>query len=155
MKTLNIETTTPAKAKKARKCNMKPLTEIFIRGLKPTGERRTWSDSTCQGLKLRTGASTGKTFAFMGRDCHGENRTIKLGRYPDVGLKEARRSADEHRRILCDPDKLRGFLEQKPETEDITLLAFLLEAEAQFGQKERKSIWLPRRHRATLRQALL
>lgn len=144
MNVLNLDTKTPAKAMKARKCNMKPLTEIFIRGLKSTGARRTWSDSTCQGLKLRIGASGSKTFAFMGRDCHGENRTIKLGRYPDIGLKEARRSADEHRRTLSNPEKLREFLEQTPEAEEITLLAFLVEVEAHFGQKQKKRIWLPR-----------
>jgi integrase len=157
MNILNLDTMTPAKAMKARKCNMKPLTEIFIKGLKPTGERRTWSDSTCQGLKLRIGASGSKTFAFMGRDCHGENRTIKLGSYPDVGLKEARKSADEHRRTLGNPDKLRDFLEQKPEAEEITLLAFLVEVEAQFGQKQQKKIWLPRGKRSeesTARQVI-
>lgn len=144
MDTLNLDTMTPVNATKTRKSNMKPLTEIFVRGLKPTGERRTWSDSTCQGLKLRVGATGSKTFAFMGRDCRGENRTIKLGRYPDLSLKEARRSADEHRRTLSNPDKLREFLQQIPEAEEITLLALLLEVEANFGQKQQKRIWLPR-----------
>lgn len=118
------------------------LTDIFARNLKPTGKRQTISDDVCQGLSLRVGAKSTKTWAYMGRDCHGTSRTVTIGRYPEVPLKVARQRADELRGIFAVPESLAEHLKPTAVVDDVTLLQLLLEAESQFS--DTKQIWRQR-----------
>ncbi|MGJ8547635.1 MAG: tyrosine-type recombinase/integrase [Sulfitobacter sp.] len=118
------------------------LTDVFLRGLKPTGKRQTIADEVCQGLSLRVGAKGTKTWAYMGRDCHGKSRTVTIGRYPEVPLKAARQQADQLRGIFVVPARLTEYLEPTAIIDDVTLFQLLLEAESRF--RATRKIWKQR-----------
>lgn len=125
-----------------RKSRKERLTNQYVQNLKPTGERQTISDEVCQGLSLRLGASGTKTWSYMGRDCHGKNRTESFGRYPDVTLKAARWQADELRRVFASAEALESYLRPPAIEEKVTLLELLLEAEDRFSATTK--IWQQR-----------
>src|ERR1700733_6076661 len=52
------------------------------------------NDPTTPGLNLRVGKQR-TTWTWVGRDAQGRVRRFPLGRYPHVGLAEARRKARE------------------------------------------------------------
>lgn len=118
------------------------LTDIFTRNIKPTGKRQTISDNVCQGLSLRVGAKGTKTWAYMGRDCHGKSRTVTIGRYPEVPLKAARQKADQLRGVFAVPESLAEHLKPAAVIDDVTLFQLLLEAESKFSAT--KQIWRQR-----------
>jgi integrase len=125
-----------------RKSRKVRLTNQYVQNLKQTGKRETVSDEICQGLALRLGVSGTKTWAFMGRDCHGKNRTETIGRYPDITLKAARQKADQLRQVFASPEALSDHLNPPAAIEDITLLQLLIEAEDRF--RATKKIWQQR-----------
>ena len=77
---------------------MPRLTDTFIRGFK--AEARTdLKDDIVPGLWLRVGAGANgsKTWVFRFRQ-EGAQRSITLGRFPDMGLKDARLAAEASRK---------------------------------------------------------
>src|SRR5262245_51345661 len=68
------------------------LTDILVRGLKPTGAQTTYWDTagSVPGFNLRVSQRGTKTFTLvLGTD----RRRVTLGRYPSLSLQEARRKA--------------------------------------------------------------
>lgn len=61
------------------------------------GKRTEIADLTCRGLALRVTPDGNKTWAFRYRDANGRDQRLTLGRYPDLGLRDARLLADRHR----------------------------------------------------------
>jgi integrase len=75
------------------------LTELGIKNAKaPDGKAQIdrW-DATIPGLSIRVTAKGTKTFSFKYRDANGRERRIKIGRFPDLTLAEARKIAQTHR----------------------------------------------------------
>ena len=152
MPTHHPEKSNNSSAKQSRK---KQFTDTFVKKLKSNGKRVTHSDISCRGLSLRLGTSGTKTWSFMGRDCHGKNRTETIGRYPEISLKAARDEADRLRGIFAVPEKLSIHLAPATVTESITLLELLIEAEVKLGSTTK--IWRPRGNKtdvSTARQVI-
>lgn len=64
-------------------------------------EKRTEiSDESCSGLRVRVGPTGSKTFLFKGRNKNGQLKTVTLGTYPELSLKEARAKAEQIRKML-------------------------------------------------------
>ncbi len=84
-----------------------PLTDSAIRNAKPGEKQRKLSDG--RGLYLLVTVRGGKWWRFDYR--HGEKRkTLSMGVYPDIGLKDAREARDEARKLIAkgiDPSELR------------------------------------------------
>lgn len=68
------------------------LTDIGVRALQP-GERN-YKRTDSAGLYVEVTPTGSKLWRFKYRH-HGKDKRIALGRYPDVGLAEARRKRDE------------------------------------------------------------
>jgi integrase len=126
----------------ARGSRKKKLTDTLIRNLKSDGKRQTLSDEICRGLTLRLGATSTKTWAYMGRDCHGKNRTVTIGRYPEMTLKAARETSDKLRQTFAEAQSLSHYLAAAIISDEITLLDLLIEAEQKFSPT--KQIWKKR-----------
>lgn len=77
------------------------LTDAFIRGISAKGPIE-YSDAKCTGLKLRVSAAGKKTFALKAKSHLGKTKTVTLGEYPDMGLREARDAALDARRQMKD-----------------------------------------------------
>jgi integrase len=74
------------------------LTDTQIRQAKGTGKvQRLWDE---RGLYLEVTPPGGKVWRFKYR-MNGKEKRIGLGRYPDVGLKEARERREEARKLLA------------------------------------------------------
>src|SRR5215218_10067423 len=73
------------------------LTETAIRSeiakAAEAGQRRDLSDAALPGLRLRLTAGGAATWALACRDPHGPMRRFPLGRFPAMGLAEARDKA--------------------------------------------------------------
>ena len=81
------------------------LTDTLLRGLKATG--RTLKKADGGGLYIHVDANGGKYWRLAYR-FDGKQKTLTLGVYPDVSLKEARKRRDEARILLAqgiDPGK--------------------------------------------------
>ncbi len=79
------------------------LTDLLIKTAKPEGvqSQSDFWDTTVTGLSLRVMQGGTKTFSFKFRGNDGKERRIKLGRYPDLTLAEARAMAmDNKSRLL-------------------------------------------------------
>lgn len=79
------------------------LTDLLIKTAKPErmqSQSDFW-DTTVTGLSLRVTQGGTKTFSFKFRGNDGKERRIKLGRYPELKLAEARAAAmDNKSRLL-------------------------------------------------------
>lgn len=73
------------------------LTDALVRGLKPGPTLRKHADGL--GLALVVTPKGAKVWRLFYR-VHGRPQTMSLGRYPDIGLAEARRKRDEAREVL-------------------------------------------------------
>ncbi|MGD0432464.1 MAG: Arm DNA-binding domain-containing protein, partial [Acetobacteraceae bacterium] len=73
------------------------LTETAIaraaRDVAESGARRDLADAGCPGLRLRLTPSGGKSWALACRDRLGGMRRFPLGKFPAMGLSEARNEA--------------------------------------------------------------
>lgn len=70
------------------------LTARFVETLKgKPGERLTYRDAQVEGLELRIGSASGKTWSLRYRLPSGERRRLSLGSYPHVSLADARAEA--------------------------------------------------------------
>jgi integrase len=75
---------------------MRPLTDAAIRAVQPpVSGRIELVDPGCRGLELRVTASGARSFSFRYRP-RGSARIerVTIGRYPDIGLRDARAQAD-------------------------------------------------------------
>ncbi len=73
------------------------LTELHVKKAKPSSDRPQvdlW-DVSLPGLSLRVTAKGTKTFSMKCRDAVGVERRVKLGRYPELSLADARKAALE------------------------------------------------------------
>jgi integrase len=80
------------------------LTDQFVRSAEaPSKEKRQVEirDASCLGLVLRVTYKGTRFFDFRYRASNKDERIV-LGRYPDVGLKEARLKADAMRKAVAD-----------------------------------------------------
>ena len=75
-----------------------PLTDTTVRNAKPGAKPAKLSDA--RGLFLLVTASGGKWWRFNYR-FNGKQKTLSMGVYPDVGLKEARERRDEARKQIA------------------------------------------------------
>ena len=75
------------------------LTETAIRAAKPGDKPKKLSDE--KGMFLLLQPSGGKLWRLKYR-FGGKEKKFSIGRYPDVGLKEARSRRDEARRLIAD-----------------------------------------------------
>jgi hypothetical protein len=77
------------------------LTELTIQKAQPsaTGQREIW-DAAVPGFGLRIAAGGAKSFVFVYRT-QGRSRRLTLGRWPVLGLAEARGLAREARRTVA------------------------------------------------------
>jgi integrase len=85
----------------------KPLTEAAIRSAKPTGKAFKLYD--VGGMFLLVTAAGAKLWRLKYR-IHGVEKSISLGKYPDVSLATARKRRDEERRLIAervDPSAMR------------------------------------------------
>src|SRR5215469_12628230 len=65
--------------------------------------RRDLADASCPGLRLRMTSGGGASWVLACRDRHGRMRRFPLGRYPAIGISDARRKARElHTRVTQD-----------------------------------------------------
>lgn len=74
------------------------LSDTAIRALKPRGRPFKLSDDG--GLFLAVTPTGGKLWRFKYRHA-GKEKLLSIGRYPDVGLKEARAKRDDARKLLA------------------------------------------------------
>ena len=74
------------------------LTDTFLRGLKPTGKVQKHSDGG--GLYLHISAAGGKLWR-MGYRFAGKQKTLSLGSYPAVSLKNARARREEAKEMIA------------------------------------------------------
>lgn len=84
------------------------LTDVMLRGIKPDGKRRRIYDTA--GLYLEVAASGSRTWRLKYRH-GGKERVLKVGAYPQIGLKEARGKRDAARVDLdngIDPNDARA-----------------------------------------------
>ncbi len=84
-----------------------PLTDSAIRNAKPGEKQRKLSDG--RGLYLLVTVKGGKWWRFDYRH-GGKRKTLSMGVYPDVSLKDAREARDEARKLIAkgiDPSELR------------------------------------------------
>jgi hypothetical protein len=77
----------PAKAAK---------TDTKLRALKPSGKIQKLSD--CDGLYIHVSPAGGKLWRLFYR-FDGKQKTLALGKYPEVSLAEARKRRDEARAL--------------------------------------------------------
>ena len=73
------------------------LTDAKLRALKPTGKTQKISDGG--GLYIHLSPAGGKLWRLFYR-FSGKQKTLALGKYPDVSLVEARKRRDEARELL-------------------------------------------------------
>jgi len=74
------------------------LTDTLVRALKPPATGRTEiTDTRCRGLVLRVTITGEKSWAFRYRTPAGRSMRFTIGKYPDIGLADARAAADAHR----------------------------------------------------------
>ena len=75
-----------------------PLTDVFLRGLKSDGTTKKHTDSG--GLYLLASPTGGKLWRLDYRFT-GKRKTLSLGAYPAVSLKDARSRRDEAKELLA------------------------------------------------------
>ena len=63
----------------------------------PAGSRKDLVDAACRGLRLRPNRDKTATWALACRDNYGRMRRFSVGKYPDMGISDAREAAKELR----------------------------------------------------------
>ncbi len=133
------------------------ITDAFLRKFKPTGERLEFTDASTTGLRVRvspTGSISFLTKARGGAD--GKPRTVTLGHYPALSLREARELATRRRlelRAGGDPtaEKRAKRKAAASAASAPTMQELLREFEQAFGAT--KKVWAPAGPRTTRTQA--
>ena len=89
------------------------LTDTFIRNVKPASSPRKYFDG--EGLFLYVPANGSKLWRMSYR-FDGKTKLLSFGKYPTVGLRDARAKKDEAKVLLdkgVDPSKQKKKLEQE------------------------------------------
>lgn len=73
------------------------LTDRHIKSLKPEDRRYDVRDAALPGLAIRINADGSKVWSVV-VSRGGKRQRVSLGRYPDISLSQARRSAEERKR---------------------------------------------------------
>lgn len=80
----------------------KALTDILIRSLRaPTNGSTEFVDAACRGLCLRITPNDIRSWSFRFTNAAGQVARLTIGRYPTIGLADARLRADALRRDLA------------------------------------------------------
>ncbi|OWY08739.1 hypothetical protein B6V74_13035 [Thioclava sp. F42-5] len=128
------------------------LTDVALRKMKATGKRYEVTDISATGLRARV-ASTGEiTFILKARDAASKLRTVTLGQFPQMTLKEAREAATRARLDLKSGKDINAEKRARRVANDFvdnvpTLRELLLEYEARFAPS--KKTWQPRGPRSS------
>lgn len=113
----------------------KELTEKLVAGTTCKGPRLMIRDTKVTDFAVRIGKRT-KTFVVACRDREGKMRTVAIGLYPDISVKEARDAAARIRSELRGGGKtpVSIAIEEAPKIDPTTLQELLIEAEAKFSR---------------------
>jgi integrase len=127
------------------------LTDAMLRKMKATGDRFEITDGACVGLRIRVSPKGDKAFVLKSRNSVGQIKTITLGHYPSLSLKQAREAANFHRLELkagrdVNAERKKDREAAKTKNQDPTLSEILIEYEAQFSASRRS--WAPRGKRS-------
>lgn len=136
------------------------LSDVALRQLKPTGKRYEISDVVAVGLRARISSEGRATFILKTRDAANILKTVTLGAYPTMSLKEARETANRARLDLksgkdINQDKKRLRRDATHPATIVTLRALIGEFEVRFSAS--KKVWAsrgPRTIRSGARQAI-
>ena len=82
---------------------MQNFTEKYIENLKPTGKQYSVKDSVVRGLFLLVSPKGAKTF-YVYRRIDGRPERVRLGPWPDLKVKKARRKAEKVNGEIADGD---------------------------------------------------
>ena len=115
------------------------FTDAWINKLKPphSGEAH-YGDAACSGLSLKLTKTGAKSFSFTYRFRRKFGR-VTLGRYPDIGLKDARARVDELRAMVAngiDP-RIEKLLQK--EKDDMTVPLMVDRFIEQYAKPKNKS----------------
>ena len=124
----------------------------MLRKLKPTGERYSINDGVAVGLSARISSLGKASFILKAKDSANRNKTITLGSYPEMTLREAREAARKSRLDLkagvdVNADKRRVRHDVSQPSSVVTLNELVQEFEKQFAPL--KKTWQPRGPRTT------
>ena len=75
----------------------KAFTDAYLRKLTYDGRRSEMTDAGCAGLRVRVAKTGRKTFLLKARDAASRPKTVTLGHYPEMSLREAREAATRAR----------------------------------------------------------
>jgi integrase len=117
------------------------LSDAFVKNYNNnTSKRVEIRDAKVSGLVLRITSTNTKTFSLQTRMPNGEKLRISIGKYPFVGLKDARIAAHEHLVAISkgeDPREEKRKKVAEAEASLLTLRELLDEAETEFGRTRR------------------
>lgn len=132
------------------------LTDVFLRKLKPSGERIEISDALTVGLVARVSPKGDVSFVLKARNSASVLKTITLGHFPDMSLKVARDAANAARLALkagsdvnAEKRALRDAA-RMPSTAP-SLSELVIEYESRFAAS--KKTWAPRTHSSARSEA--
>jgi len=113
----------------------KELTEKLVAGTTCKGPRLMIRDTKVTDFAVRIGKRT-KTFVVACRDREGKMRTVAIGLYPEISVKEARDAAARIRSELRGGGKIPASVtvDDAPKIDPTTLQDLLIEAEAKFSR---------------------
>ncbi|SEO00875.1 protein of unknown function [Pseudorhodobacter antarcticus] len=125
------------------------LTDIMLRKLKPTGERYEHTDTVATGLRARVSSKGKVSFILKARNAASQLKTVTLGTYPEMSLKEAREKASNSRRDLKAGKDINSEKRQlrHAAAQTASLRELIGEFEERFAPS--KKIWQPRGPRTT------
>ena len=123
------------------------LSDAMLRKLKPTGERYEITDTVAVGLRARISTEGRVTFILKSRDAASRVKTITVGTYPAMSLKDAREASNRLRLQLkagidINEEKRRVRETAAQPTAGISLRELIGEFETRFSSA--KKIWQPR-----------
>lgn len=125
----------------------KVFTDAYLRKLSCDGQRKEITDAGCIGLRVRIAETGKKTFLLKVRNAASQLKTVTLGHYPEMSLREARIAATRAKldlkagKDINAGKRLLRILAQQ-DSADPTLRELLEEYETMF-RTIRKS-WAPR-----------
>lgn len=128
------------------------LSDAALRKLKPTGQRYEITDGVASGLRARVSTDGEVTFILKSRNAASQLKTITIGKYPDISLKEAREQATRSRlqlkagRDVNKEKQLARDAVARP-TNGVLLRDLVDEFEQRFSPS--KKIWQPRGPRSS------
>lgn len=123
------------------------LSDVELRKLKATGTRYEITDTTAVGLRARVSATGNVSFVLKARNAASQLKTITLGAYPEISLKEARERAARARLDLkagkdINGDKRRVRRDAAAPANSVSLRDLIDEFEHRFAGS--KKTWAPR-----------